>query len=334
MASTRLISIDIAKAICIILVVVGHYVPANSPYWYIILKDVIYTFHMPLFMFVSGYVYWATKKNIKYKDFAWKKFQRLMIPYFFTSVVIIVIKLLTERGLYVQNPVSMSAFYEMFYLPVAGYFLWFIYTLFLIFLIVPFFDTYKKLIILLVVSLISYFIPLDFPVILCLTQLKKMLFYFVLGCILYEWTSVRNFISRINFGVIVLIFTGLYVLKQVQASVCLSVVGIVLVSSISRFISQKTILMKNFLLNISVCSYTIYLFHTTFEGVAKSLLVRIPLKNYIGENLTFIVSAIIVITVGVIGTFFLHKIIVTHSKLFSYLIGARFTGKIKTNQKL
>jgi len=93
MENRRLISIDIAKAICIILVVIGHYVPENSPIWYMTMRDVIYSFHMPLFMFVSGYVYWATRKPVKYKDFVWKKFQRLIIPYFFVSVIVIFIKL-------------------------------------------------------------------------------------------------------------------------------------------------------------------------------------------------------------------------------------------------
>lgn len=59
----RIIALDIAKAICIILVVMGHYVPDNSPAWYVLVHDVIYTFHMPLFMFVSGYVYIATKRG-------------------------------------------------------------------------------------------------------------------------------------------------------------------------------------------------------------------------------------------------------------------------------
>lgn len=74
----RIIFLDIAKAICIILVVVGHYMPDNSPMWYVMLNKVIYTFHMPLFMFVSGYVYIATKKDISYGSFLMKKVKRLM----------------------------------------------------------------------------------------------------------------------------------------------------------------------------------------------------------------------------------------------------------------
>lgn len=58
----RLISIDIAKALCIILVVVGHYNPGSAPEWYHIIIRFIYTFHMPLFLFASGYIY-ATTTN-------------------------------------------------------------------------------------------------------------------------------------------------------------------------------------------------------------------------------------------------------------------------------
>lgn len=55
--ANRLITLDIAKTICIILVVIGHYHPENSPVWYSLIRDVIYSFHMHLFMFASGYIY-------------------------------------------------------------------------------------------------------------------------------------------------------------------------------------------------------------------------------------------------------------------------------------
>ena len=43
----RLVFLDIAKAICIILVVIGHYHPDNSPEWYNVIWKFIYSFHMP-----------------------------------------------------------------------------------------------------------------------------------------------------------------------------------------------------------------------------------------------------------------------------------------------
>lgn len=69
----RLVSIDIAKAICIILVVIGHYHPGNAPEWYIFINRFIYSFHMPVFMFASGYIYIATLKKESYIHFITKK---------------------------------------------------------------------------------------------------------------------------------------------------------------------------------------------------------------------------------------------------------------------
>lgn len=69
----RLLQLDIAKAICIVLVVIGHYSPECSPLWYTMTHDIIYSFHMPLFMFASGYIYNAIRKQISYGDFLKKK---------------------------------------------------------------------------------------------------------------------------------------------------------------------------------------------------------------------------------------------------------------------
>lgn len=77
----RLLEFDIAKAICIMLVVMGHNVPDDSPYWWQTTHDIIYTFHMPLFMFASGFIYIAFKKDESYFHFLQKKVLRLMVPY-------------------------------------------------------------------------------------------------------------------------------------------------------------------------------------------------------------------------------------------------------------
>ena len=51
-------TIDIAKGICIFLMVLGH------TYFYSWFNDRVYLFHMPFFFFVSGFFY-STKKNLK-----------------------------------------------------------------------------------------------------------------------------------------------------------------------------------------------------------------------------------------------------------------------------
>jgi len=325
----RLISIDIARAICIILVVVGHYAPTNSPEWYLTLNRIIYSFHMPLFMFVSGYVYWATKKEaFNYTDFIWKKFKRLMAPYFFVSILIIVIKLVTEKGLYLESPISFSAFYEMFYYPAAGFFLWFAYCLFLIFAIIPFFSSQKSILILFLFSLVLYIIPIKLPDLFCLPQLKNNLVYFTLGCLVFKLVSVRKLAGNIHYIILVVLFVISYYLKSTLTvesdlfkkiiNLYLALLGVLTVSNFSRKIQHINI---SWLLSISGASYTIYLLHTTFSGFAKAVLFKLPLEQLLGNSLSFIFSMIIVVVIGVLIPLLLHKIIEKKSSVLSFLLG-------------
>lgn len=49
MEKRRDVTFDIAKGIGIILVVIGHYIPAGAPEWYELFIRFFYHFHMPLF---------------------------------------------------------------------------------------------------------------------------------------------------------------------------------------------------------------------------------------------------------------------------------------------
>ena len=81
MDNSRDLRIDCAKTVAIILVVVGHsvqYVFARDSFDDNLLFRYIYSFHMPLFMFISGYL--SFNKNINY---IWLKnrFISLVIPF-------------------------------------------------------------------------------------------------------------------------------------------------------------------------------------------------------------------------------------------------------------
>lgn len=55
----------------------------------------VYSFHMPLFFFISGYLFALTNndfKCIKTDQFLYKKFKRLYIPYLILGLVIFAIK--------------------------------------------------------------------------------------------------------------------------------------------------------------------------------------------------------------------------------------------------
>lgn len=78
--------ITIAKAIGIILMVVGH---ACVPYLYV--ENFIYIFHMPLFFFCSGYFFKEISKNSNLLVFFRKRIYGLYIPYVKWSVVFLLL---------------------------------------------------------------------------------------------------------------------------------------------------------------------------------------------------------------------------------------------------
>lgn len=314
----RIVFIDIAKAICIILVVIGHFVPDNSPEWYVALHDIIYTFHMPLFMFASGYIYIATKKDSPYWAFLLKKAKRLMLPYFATSVIVITIKLLTQGSMSVDNPVTWRSYIRMFYLPEAGYFLWFIWALWWMFVIVPLFKTKVSRLIFFAISLILHYIPLSLPEVFCLEQFKNMLVFFMLGVVVYEIKDINKFVSGYK-PVQVIVTTIMFVVLQYAAksigggkivtavNLILPYVGIWFVLEVSKFLNHSLRnIQSSWLMAVSAASYIIYLFHTTFEGFAKAVFRKLPLDSDLWY--VFVPEAAVVVALGVVAPIILYKL--------------------------
>lgn len=80
----RLEYIDIAKGLCILLVVMGHILQFNSiGHASQTVFNFIYSFHMPVFMLLSGFVASLSRDNIDrtVMTFVRKKFVSLVIPF-------------------------------------------------------------------------------------------------------------------------------------------------------------------------------------------------------------------------------------------------------------
>ena len=135
----RIEFLDIAKAICIVLVVLGHLNPVPEPQAWAAFVKVIYSFHMPLFLFVCGFLFNGSYRNRNSFSFISRKFKHLMLPYFGASVFIIGVKLLAQMFVSVKNPVSPVDFLTMFYRPSAAIHLWFIWVLMILYLLAPLF---------------------------------------------------------------------------------------------------------------------------------------------------------------------------------------------------
>lgn len=82
--------IDILKGIGIILVVIGHISIGNS------LVKWIYSFHMPLFFILSGYVFGRGKKQYTFVKFAEKRTKSILVPFVVFRILLIIYWLIIE----------------------------------------------------------------------------------------------------------------------------------------------------------------------------------------------------------------------------------------------
>lgn len=142
MVAGRDLSFDYIKGILIFLVVLGHvvtYIPfphISDNYLFIF----IYSFHMPLFIFISGY-FFDHEKRIEMKLLVPKKIRRLLLPHFSFSIVLVSIVILFypifNSVIYDGNHISH---YKIYHVVLTS--LWFLWCVFFCSVVVGFIFNY------------------------------------------------------------------------------------------------------------------------------------------------------------------------------------------------
>ena len=134
--------IDVVKGITIILVVLGHSISGsgvmeskieNAALIWKIIYRIITSFHMPIFFFVSGYLYDRHNDEFsieKYKSLIHNKFCDYIIPYVIFELLYVAFGIVTNDQRY-----TVDAFLRSIYSPMSHF--WFLYVLFFIHLIIP-----------------------------------------------------------------------------------------------------------------------------------------------------------------------------------------------------
>ncbi len=167
--------LDIAKGLGVLLVFIGHF-------WYKcsfpIVNQIIYSFHMPMFFVLSGFIF--KKSNLKFELFVVSKIKRLLLPTF-------IFFLLGTSVLFLFSKNSYIAILKEF-LFLEG--------------MCPFNDPCWYFITLFQLLIISYFLNLDKLPFLCKSFI--IIISFILGFILYEFNIFIPF--GINRTIISLVF--------------------------------------------------------------------------------------------------------------------------------
>lgn len=126
--------INIMRGMVVLCVVIGHsFNSTETPTILGFIKGFVYCFHMPAFFFISGFLENKKRRSFSDKKQAIvKKIKRLMVPYFFLTIVTVGLKLLF--GAFARNPLNFSTLAVDVLIgrnnPNGG--LWFLYALFII----------------------------------------------------------------------------------------------------------------------------------------------------------------------------------------------------------
>lgn len=195
--------IDIVKGIAIFLVVLGHavqgIVSSNHITFFtqdasiLVAKEVIYSFHMPLFFMVAGIFLeqWLKKPFITgIKKKAW----RLLYPYFVWGAIIASVMELAKG--YTNNGLGLINFFYSPIIPFSQY--WFLYVLFFLHLLVSIVSHMRvtagnSLNVLVFGAMALYVGGVVLPSWWILPVIGKFMIFFVLGRPLYSFITKAYF---------------------------------------------------------------------------------------------------------------------------------------------
>lgn len=262
----------------------------------------IYSFHMPLFFLISGFLFSLTNPVMEKActgKFIWKKTLRLIVPYVVLGTVIFAIKYVFAGLSHADRVFSVGNFFKMFIIPGAEYstigHLWYVFTLYMIFLLVLGLicirllsaDKVKLCLLVLGIWVVSYFLP---PI--KVFHLSSVLYYapyFLLGILLQRneeklkavysatnWGGQKCIIYlALTIGCIFLPLHGLYV------NVIRAIIGILFSLSLCDLIIQHLPRLEEWMMKFSNKTYTIYLLSWFGHYIAKVALVNVLHMHYL-----------------------------------------------------
>lgn len=292
----RIGTFDIAKGIAILLVVFGHALQGirdsealsiHSEYSSIyIVCAVIYSFHMPLFFFVSG-LFAQSWGRRSFSEAAEQKIRLLVIPYFVWTIIVGVCMQAVQR--FTNNGLGIKQVLISWRVPFSEY--WFLYVLFFIFIIYYIFVNLSKngQVYLLGFSVLLYLLGPVIPNVWIVRNIQSFLIFFALGSVVSK-RLLRNYnviFTRRSVYLIAGTFTFLVVLYVYFLRIdmdgvllqyyrfAMAMVGITFVLEISHVIDTATIYLKTFFNWNGINSMGIYVMHLLPLAGSRILAIKV-----------------------------------------------------------
>lgn len=318
----RLLALDYAKGFAIFLVVFGHLVAGDRPEgneWYRTLQHLVYAFHMPLFMFLSGAAFYYSYRPVadakSYWQYVSKRAARLLPGFFLFSVLILGAKEAARHFLHVDNlyTTGAEALLGIVLHPGASVAksLWYVFVLMQFCIFFPLLITVARgnLRVVLLVSAAIHGATLfvDITKMFALDQFCEYTLYFALGIVFIEnrerwipWISNHVIFCMSVFS---MSFLALQVVDWTAAKTIIGLASIPAVYGLAASVRGDAD--RRILSLLSEYTYTIYLMNTLFIGLTKGVL----LKAMPWDGVRFLVFFPVLLMAGLFGPVLMHRLV-------------------------
>ena len=284
MAEQRFTNIDRAAGIAIILVVFGHmFFPEMMQIpWYVTSREFVYKIHMPLFLFLSGFIAFlsASKASVKsasdYCKFIGRKAKKFIPAYLFFGFLAVAIDLIFYDRTFREIAPALQA---MVLYPAKGSatFIWYLYVLFGFYLITPWLVSLKKnvLLVIFALSFLLTYVPL--PPHFSANLFGRYLFFFIGGGLLFLYYTNLVVLLKKYGWIFLILFVVASFIDLNSRPLSLQILSILFIPSILFITSFGTDkVLPSIVSYIGRGSYAIYL----FDSLTLNILYLIFTKTF------------------------------------------------------
>ena len=286
--SKRLILIDVMQGIAMFLVVLGHHRFSFMPKWYEHMFNWIYTFHMPLFIFISGFLMRYSYKGInswaEYKPYIIKRIKKF-VPSFLIVGAICTLMTWDFNDINALLTKLSYLFIAPRYSEVT--FLWYIYTLFVFYCISPFIFNAKPWIKCIILILALYSSIQIIPVRLFnIDYISRYFIFFLAGAFVAKnYSRIKQYKKVITstYTIILIVFVIMSIIFftndfNATQKYVMQWLGIPAFICIAQLFKQWNNINKMFVW-ISVNCFGIYLLHMFFIQAGAMIVGRLPFST-------------------------------------------------------
>jgi fucose 4-O-acetylase-like acetyltransferase len=315
----RRLDLDRAKGLGILLVVIGHLAAKSRPEgndWFGYLQTGLYQFHMPFFMYLSGYVSYlsgaARTTPQGWPRLLSRRVTRLLVPFLLFGLALIAGKFLSAHFLHVDNtPLSIpqalnGMLWDTDHSPAIS--VWYIAVVFVLTVITPpiFWLTGGRGWPLLLVAGIVYLLPV--PHVMYMDRVARYFVFFSLGGAAADlgnrWLATMDrFLWAWLAALAVLVTCALLAFDDIPDSVRLFACGVASMPALHALVRRSPLSLSQVLLTLGSLSFAIYLLNTPFIGLMKGIL----LKFLPWDGINFLLYFPLLLAAGTLGPIFVKR---------------------------